>query len=76
MVDSGSFKTTSFLQESQYFENAKKNVILEGTDKEALSADLPRSVRRQIDPSSDLGKLDVCFGGFSPTLMGDCANST
>lgn len=76
MVDSGGFKTSSYLQESQYFENVKKNVMLEGTDKEALAAGLPRSVRRQIDPSSDLGKLDVCFGGFSPTIMGDSASST
>lgn len=62
------FKTTSFLQESQYFEDAKMSVLLQNTDK---GRDLPKPVRRAIDPSADLGKLDVCFGGFSPMALSD-----
>lgn len=71
MVDSGRFKTTSFLQESQYFENVTRDALLGGVDKEALAANVARPARRHVDPSSDLSKLDVCFGGFSPTVMGD-----
>lgn len=61
------FKTTSFLQESRYFEDARMSLLLQGTDKDELAS----SVRRPIDPSSDLGKLDVCFGGFTPMALSD-----
>lgn len=77
------FKTTSFLQESKYLTNAM-SVLLGNIDKlnvagikgDAYSAGTgfdgsAKSSRRQIDPLTDLGSLDVCFGGFSPTAMGD-----
>lgn len=63
------FKTTSFLQESRYFEDAKMSVLLQNTDKgEGLAG---RTARRHVDPSTDLGKLDVCFGGFTPMALSD-----
>ncbi len=67
------FKTTSYLQESQFFEDAKMSVLLRNTDKGA-GATAP--VRRQVDPSADLGKLDVCFGGFTPMALSDGLAST
>lgn len=66
MVDSGTFKTTSYLQESPYFEGAA-GVLLSNTDKSGLDAKEPR---KPVDPSVDLDRLAVCFGGFSPTAMG------
>lgn len=62
MVDSGTFKTSSYLSESKHLNELKEKV--------AQSASSDESVRRPIDPSTDLEKLDVCFGGFAPTAMG------
>lgn len=69
MVDSGSFRTTHFLQTSKHFENIKHDVLLSGASKGT------GPVRRHIDPSVDLGRLDVCFGGFSPTVMRDISET-
>lgn len=69
MVDSGSFRTSQNLQTSKHFENLKHDVLLSGAPKSSPSA------RRHIDPSSELGQLDVCFGGFSPTIMRDISDT-
>lgn len=69
MVDSGSFRTSHNLQTSKHFENIKHDVLLSGASKGA------GPVRRHIDPSVDLGRLDVCFGGFSPTVMRDISET-
>lgn len=69
MVDSGSFKTSQNLQSSKHFESLKHDVLLSGAPKGT------GSVRRHIDPSVDLGRLDVCFGGFSPTVMRDISET-
>lgn len=65
MVDNGSFRTTSYLQEVIAIPSEGGNALLSNSKK---SGSVPR---RNIDPSTDLKKLDICFGGFSPTLMGD-----
>lgn len=71
MVDSGTFKTTSYLQETKALEGVASGVLLSNTRKEEQFKDAAAlAARRGIDPSSELGKLDVCFGGFSPTAMG------
>lgn len=71
MVDSGTFKTSSYLQETKALEGVASGVLLSNTRKEEQFKDAAAlAARRGIDPSSELGKLDVCFGGFSPTAMG------
>lgn len=69
MVDSGSFKTSQNLQQSKHFDNLMKDALLSGSVKNE------NSVRRHIDPSTELGQLDVCFGGFSPTIMRDISET-
>lgn len=63
MVDSGSFKTTSYLFDIDL--GGVGNVLLSG--KKLSSSPLAGSPRE----STRLDKLDICFGGFSPTAMGD-----
>lgn len=72
-VGAGNFRTTSFLQESQFFEDAKTYAQARDEGKDVRAGN---TVRRQIDPSADLGKLDVCFGGFTPMALSDGLAST
>lgn len=75
MAGDNSFRTTNNLQESKYLDAARLGVLRSGGSKAdpksnaTLSCGTPNTARRQIDPNVDLGKLDVCFGGFSPTAM-------
>ncbi len=58
------------------------SVLLKNTDKPDIGgagkerlkgnqAEAAGGVRRHIDPAVDLGKLDVCFGGFTPMALSD-----
>ncbi len=69
MVDNGSFRTSQNLQTSKHFESLKSGVLLSNSPKNK------DTVRRHIDPSVELERLDVCFGGFSPTVMRDITDT-
>lgn len=69
MVDSGTFKTSQNLQSSKHLEALKTDALLSGSTKDK------DTVRRHIDPSVELGRLDICFGGFSPTVMRDISET-
>lgn len=75
MAGDNSFRTTNNLQGSKYLDAARSGVLKSDASKVGSKADKTPSddasnaARHQINPSVDLGKLNVCFGGFSPTAM-------
>ena len=76
MVDSGTFRTSSFLQDSKYVRRSGSDYLdraaADGVaSQEGSGATGDGSPRRHIDPTNDLERLDVCFGGFFPTVMRD-----